>query len=89
LSHTWSIEFERNAPGGDDIDSDSFAAQQIATSTTNGTSGIITRSTITLTQAQADAIEALDSYRMRLQRVVGDVGDDMVGDAQVLRVGVR
>jgi len=86
---TWGIEFERNAPGGTDIDSDSFAAQQTSTSTTNGTSGIITRTTITLTQAEADAIEALDPYRMRVQRVVSDVGDDMIGDAEVLRVGVK
>jgi len=86
---TWGIEIERNAPGDNDLDSDSFDAQQTGTSTTNGASGVITRTTITLTQAQADAIEALDSYRMRLQRVVGDVGDDMVGDAQVVRVGWR
>ena len=86
---TWGIEFERNALGGDDIDADSFAAQQTGTSTTNATSGIITRTTITLTQAEADAIEALDSFRMRLQRVVSDGGDDMTGDAQVLRVGVH
>lgn len=85
---TWGIEFERNAPAGTDIDADSFAAQQAETSTTSGTSGIITRTTITLTQAEADAIAALDSYRMRLQRIVGDVGDDMTGDAQVLRIGV-
>lgn len=84
---TWGVEFERNAPSGDDIDTDSFAAQQTGTSTTSGTSGIITRTTITFTQAEADAIEALDSYRMRLQRVVSDGGDDMTGDAQVLRFG--
>lgn len=86
---TWGVEIERNAAAGTDIDSDSFDTQQTETSTTNGTSGIITRTTIILTQAEADAVEALDSYRMRLQRVVGDGGDDMTGDAQVLRVGVR
>jgi len=86
---TWGVEIERNAPGGTDIDSDSFAAQQTGTNTTSGTSGIITRTTITLTQAEADAIEALDSFRMRLQRVVGDVGDDMTGNAQVLTIGIK
>jgi len=84
---TWGVEIERNAPGGTDIDSDSFDTQQTGNSTTSGTSGIITRTTITLTQAEADAIEALDAYRLRLQRVVGDGGDDMTGDAQVVRVG--
>lgn len=86
---TWGIEVERNTPGGTDIDSDSFAAQQTGTSTTNGTSGVITRTTITLTQAQADGVEALDLYRIRIQRVTSDGGDDMIGDAEVLNVGIR
>jgi len=80
----WGIEFEANAAGGNDIDSDSFAAQQTGTDTTSGTSGVITRTTIVLTQAQADAIAALDSYRMRLQRVAASGSDTMVGDAQVV-----
>lgn len=86
---TWGVEVERNAPGGTDIDSPSFAAQQTGTSTTNGTSGVITRTTITLTQAQADGVESLDLYRLRLQRVTSDGGDDMVGDAEILYVGIR
>jgi len=86
---TWGVEIERNAPGGNDIDSDSFATQQTGNSTTNATSGIVTRTTITLTQAEADDIEARDSYRMRLQRVVGDGGDTMTDDAQILNVAVR
>lgn len=86
---TWGVEIERNAPAGNDIDSDSFDTQQTGTSTTNPTSGIITRTTITLTQAEADAIAANDSYRMRIQRVVGDVGDDMSGDAQITGIGWR
>ena len=55
---TWGVEFERVAPGGQDIDSDSFATQQTGTSTTNGTTGVVTRTTISLTQTQADSIEA-------------------------------
>lgn len=86
---TWGIEIERNAASGNDIDSDSFAAQQTSNSTTNGTSGVITKTTITLTQAQADSITAGDSYRMRLQRVTGDGGDNMTNDAQVLNIAVR
>jgi len=86
---TWGVEFERAAPGGQDINVDGFAARQTVTSTTNGTSGVITRTTITLTQAQADAIEAGDAYRLRLERVTNDIDDNMVGDAQVMRVVVR
>jgi len=83
---TWGVEVEANAPAGNDIDSDSFAAQQTGTSTTSGTSGIPTRTTITLTQVQADGIESLDPYRFRIQRVVGDGGDDMSGDAQITNI---
>jgi len=86
---TWGIEFERNTPGGNDIDSDSFAAQQIGNSTTAGTSGIITRTTITLTQAQADGVIAGDYFRMRVERVTSDGGDNMSDDAQILRIVVR
>ncbi len=45
--------------------------------------------TITLTQAEADSIAAGNLYRLRLERVTGDGGDTMTGDAQVLRVIVR
>lgn len=86
---TWGVEIERNAPGGQDMDADGFAAQQTGTSTTNAASGVRTRTTITLTQAQFDAITAGDAYRMRIQRVVGDVGDDLVGDAEITDVTVR
>lgn len=86
---TWGVEFERNTPGGNDIDSDSFAAQQTGNSTTAGNSGVITRTTITLTQAQADGLIAGDYFRMRFERVTGDGGDNMSGDAQILRAVVR
>jgi len=82
----WGGEFERITPGGQDIDSDGFAAQRTTTSTTNGTSGIVTRTTIVFTQAQADAVAANDLYRLRIQRVAADGGDTMTGDAQLLRV---
>lgn len=86
---TWGVSVERLAPGGQDIDSDGFAAQQTGTSTTNATSGVITRTTITLTQAQADLIEAGDRYRIEIERVVGDGGDTMIGDAQIVGVTGR
>ncbi len=82
----WGLEAETITPGGQDIDVDGFATQQTGTSTTNGTSGIVTRTSITLTQAQFDAITAGDAFRLRVQRVAGAGGDTMVGDAQVLRI---
>lgn len=86
---TWGVEVERNAPDGNDIDSDSFDTQQTGNSDTNAASGVITRTTITLTQAQADDVAANDSFRLRIQRVVGDGDDDMTGDAQIVKVSLR
>jgi len=79
----WNAEFERM---NTDLDADSFAAAQTTTDTTNGTSGIITVTTITFTQAQADAIVAGDAIRIRLTRDADAVGDTVVGDAQLLRI---
>ena len=86
---TWGVEFEANAAGGNDVDSDSFATQQTGTSTTNATAGVITTTTITLTQAEADSIAAGDYFRFRVQRVTGDGGDTMTGDAQILKINLR
>lgn len=86
---TWGVEVEANTPGGNDIDSDSFDTQQTGNSDTNATSGIITRTTITLTQAEADAIAANDSFRLRMQRVVSDGDDDMTDDAQIVKLSLR
>ena len=53
---------------------------------TNGTVNIITRTSITLTQEEADAWTAGDPFRLRLERVAADGGDTLVGDAEVIRV---
>jgi hypothetical protein len=84
----WGIQWERMAPGGLDLDGNGFAAAQFATDPTNGTSGVITRSQITFTNAQADAIAAGDSFRLLLFRDTS-VADNMVGDAQMVRVAMR
>lgn len=81
----WDVSFERIAAGGQDIDSDGFAAIQTGTDTTSGTSGVVTRTSITFTQAQADSIVAGDAFRLKITRDTS-VGGDMAGDAQVLRV---
>jgi len=77
------------ADAGHDIDADSFDTQQTTTDTTSGTSGIIKRTTITLTNAEADLIAAGDSFRIRVQRVAAGGGDTMTGDAELLRVSVH
>lgn len=83
---TWGVEIEANAPVGTDLDADSFDAQQTSSDTTSGTSGILVRTKVTLTNAQADAIAAGDAFRLRLQRLPADGGDTLIGDAQVRAV---
>jgi len=85
----WDVQFERLADGGTDIDADSFATLQTSTDTTDGTSGIITRSSIAFTQVQADSIVAGDSFRLKVTRDANAAGDTLSGDAQILRVGVK
>lgn len=84
----WRVFFERDQAGGQDIDSDGFAAAQTGSNTTNASSGVVTRTSIIFTQAQADAIAKGDAFRLKLERDTS-VGSNMVGDAQVLRVIIR
>jgi len=84
-----SVEVERIADGGTDIDADSFDTAVTATSTTNGTSGIVKRTSIVLSNAAADAWAAGDAFRLRVKRLPADAADDMTGDLQLLRVSGR
>ena len=83
----WTAEIERM---NTDLDADSFAAAQTTTSTTNGTSGIITKTTITFTDgAQMDSLAAGEAFRIRIARDANAAGDTMTGDAELHRVVVR
>lgn len=84
----WNAAFESLA--SQDMDSDGFAAAQAASAaTTNATSGVLTKTTITFTQAQADAVAAADGYRLQITRDANNGSDTMTGDAQVKFVQVR
>lgn len=85
----WNAQFARLAAGGQDLDSFSYSAIQTTTSSTNGTSGILTRTSITFTQAQADSIASGDFFRIKLIRDANDAADTMSGDAQVVAVQLR
>lgn len=85
----FAVAFEANAPGGNDIDSDSFAAQKTVTIAAPGTSGVIARGSITFTQAEADAIAAGNAGRIQVERLATDGSDNMSGDAQLIFVGGR
>ena len=84
----WECAFETIADGGQDIDSDGFAAVQSGSDTTDGTSGVVTVTSIPFTQAQADSVAAGDAFRLDCNRDAG-VGSDLVGDAQVLRFAME
>jgi hypothetical protein len=84
------IEVERIAPGGHDIDSDSWATQKVSSAvTTNGTSGVVTRITVTLTNSEADGIQAGDGVRYRLYARPTHGSWTLSGDMQVTKVHVR
>lgn len=78
----WLVAIER-LDTGTDIDADSFATAQTATTATLGTSGFTQRTTITFTNAQADTIVAGEPFRIRVQRDAANASDTMTGDAQV------
>lgn len=83
----WNAGIERM---NTDVDADSFAADNTATSTTNGTSGILTTTTITFTDgADMDSLAAGEAFRIKITRDADIAGDTMAGDAELHRVVVR
>lgn len=84
----WNVAIE--AISGQDIDSDGFASDNaVAGVAVNGTSGIKSRSTATISNgANMDSLAAGDPFRLRLKRDTS-TGSNAAGDAQVLIVSVR
>lgn len=80
----WGVSFEKMTS---DLDTDSFDTEVIGSSTTNGTSGIETRTSITITTI--DGIASGDMFRFKLSRKTANGADTMVGDAEVVAVEVR
>lgn len=81
----WRAEFEKMTT---DIDSDSFDTAAEAHSATNGTSGIPTTTSITVTTI--DSLAAGNLYRLRVSRVGNDATNDtMTGDAELIAVEMR
>lgn len=82
----WETAFERM---NTDLDADSFATGLTATATTSGTSGILTRTSITHSSAQIDGLQAGEPFRLRLQRLGANASDTMTGDAEAALVRLR
>jgi hypothetical protein len=81
----WGVQLEKT---GTDMDADSFDTNAQATSAANGTSGVESVASITITTI--DSLTAGDRYRLRVYRVAADATNDtMTGDAQLVAVEVR
>lgn len=86
----WQAAIERM---NTDEDSDSFAAfQGSGQVAVNGTSGIVSIGTITMTSgAQMDSLAAGESFRLKIRRDADNTSatDDATGDLELLRVEIR
>lgn len=86
----WGVSFERHQEAADDLDSDSFASEQTATSTAPGTSGQVRVTTIAFTNgAQIDSLAVGESFRLKVSRKAADAADTMAGSAELIRVELR
>lgn len=83
----WLVAVERHEDDATDLDADNFAADNTVTTTTASASGEVRVSTITFTDgADMDSLAAGESFRLRVRRNAVAGGDDLVGDAELLRV---
>lgn len=86
----WAVAWERHQDDATDLDADSFAADQTVTATCANVSGEPAYDTIAFTDgAQMDSLAVGESFRLRIFRDADNGDDDMVGDAQLLRIEVR
>jgi len=80
----WGAQFEKT---GTDNDADSFDTAGTGTSAANGTSGIETLTSITITTI--DSLTAGDRFRLKVYRDAASGSDTMTGDAELVAVEVR
>jgi hypothetical protein len=81
----WGVQIERCTT---DLDADSFDTATEATGAANGTSGIATLTSITVTAI--DGLTAGDTFRIKVFRNADDATNDtMTGDAELIAVEIR
>ncbi len=85
----WGGSFERMEDNGLDIDADSFATEKTVDANPRATSGLLTYTQLAFAQNEIDGVLPGESFRFKLRRVANHANDDMVGDAEVLRVELR
>lgn len=84
----WEASIERS---NTDLDSDSFATVAFASGSANGTSGIVTKTTISISSGNIDGVTAGDLFRLKISRDANGTNgtDDMTGDAELIAVELR
>lgn len=83
----WTTAFER---GTTDLDTDDFATGvDSSASAANGTSGIVTVTSIDHSSSQIDSLTAGDLFRVKVTRKAADGSDTMTGDAELIAVEVQ
>lgn len=85
----WGASIERHADDAQDLDSDSFAAEQTVTDTTASADGETVYSLIAFTNgAQMDSLAVSERFRLKIRRVATDGADTLTVDAQIFSVEV-
>jgi hypothetical protein len=83
----WTSAFER---GNTDLDADSFATGiDSSAAAANGTSGIVTTTSIDHSGSEIDGLTAGDLFRVKITRKAADGSDTMTGDAEVIAVEIQ
>lgn len=83
----WTSAFE---VGTTDLDSDSFATgKDSSADAANGTSGIVTVTSINHSGSEIDGVAAGNFFRLKITRKAADSSDTMSGDAELLAVEIQ
>ena len=86
----WGACFERHDDEATDLDADSFASEQTATSAAPATSGAVQYVDIAFTDgAQLDSLATGEHFRIKIARKAADGSDTISGDAELLSVELR
>ena len=85
----WDVAFERIGDGGQDVDSDGFAAANSVNDTTvPGTSGNVDIASVAFTDGpDMDSVAAGEAFRVKVTRDAAS--DNATGDAELVAVELR
>src|SRR5687768_956206 len=80
----WLVALENSTDT--DMDADGFGTATAATAATSATSGMLTKTTLTITAANAGSPVAGEALRLKVTRDADDAADTMAGDAELWAV---